>query len=213
MPRDVDVTRIVIRPNGFPPAHDDHGTILRTTLDIDAEVPLVLNVGRLSFKKGLDVLLEAVSALPGVQLAIVGPDDGDGTREMLERRASLPDLAGRVAILPPLDDQQPRELYGEADVFVLPSRNESFGMVAAEAAAAGVAVVLTDQCGVSELLADAAVVVPMNVEAIRAAIERLLDDVELRGRLGRAGQAVARSTSWDTVVDLQESMYSRVIAD
>ena len=75
------------------------------------------------------------------------------TRELLGSRRLLPDLAGRVALLPPFDDQQPRELYGEADVFVLPSRNESFGMVAAEAAAAGVAVVLTDQCGVAELLA------------------------------------------------------------
>ena len=141
MAAEVDDGRIVIRPNGFPPVHDDHGTILRSTLGIGPDVPLVLNVGRLSFKKGLDVLLEAVASLPGVQLAIVGPDDGDGTRELLERRASLPDLAGRVALLPPFDDQQPRELYGEADIFVLPSRNESFGMVAAEAAAAGVAIV------------------------------------------------------------------------
>lgn len=209
----VDDGRIVIRPNGFPPVHDDHGTVLRTTLDIGPDVPLVLNVGRLSFKKGLDVLLDAVASLPGVQLAIVGPDDGDGTRELLERRASLPDLAGRVAFLPPFDDQQPRELYGEADVFVLPSRNESFGMVAAEAAAAGAAIVLTDRCGVAELLADAAIVVPMDVEAIRGAIGRLLDDAELRDRLGRAGQAVASSLSWDTVVDLQESLYSRAIAD
>ena len=210
---DIEVERIVIRPNGFPPIHDDRGTTLRTTLGIGPDVPLVLNVGRLSFKKGLDVLLEVIASLPEVQLAIVGPDDGDGTRELLERRASLPDLAGRVALLPPLDEQQPRELYGEADIFVLPSRNESFGMVAAEAAAAGVAIVVTDRCGVAELLADAAMVVPMDAEAIRTAIGCLLEDAELRGRLGRAGQAVARSTSWGSIVDLQEGLYSRVIAD
>ena len=69
---------------------------MRSTLGIDADVPLVLNVGRLSFKKGLDLLLEAVAELPGVHLAIVGPDDGDGTRELLQRRASMPDLANRT---------------------------------------------------------------------------------------------------------------------
>jgi glycosyltransferase involved in cell wall biosynthesis len=208
----VDRERIVVRPNGFPPVHNDRGSILRSTLGISADVPLVLNVGRLSFKKGLDVLLEAVASMPGVQLAIVGPDDGDGTRSLLERRASMPDLAGRVGLLPPFDDRQPRELYGEADVFVLPSRNESFGMVAAEAAAAGVAIVLTDQCGVAEMLAGAAVVVPVDAVAIREAIDGLLADTELRERLGTAGQSVASATSWDAVVDLQEALYSRVLA-
>ena len=207
----VEDARLVVRPNGFPTAHDDRGTILRNMLGIDPDAPLVLNVGRLSFKKGLDLLLEAVASLTNVHLAIVGPDDGDGTRELLERRVSRPDLAGRVALLPPFDDRQPRELYGEADIFVLPSRNESFGMVAAEAAAAGVAVVITDQCGIAELLADAALVVPTEVGAIRAAIARLLDDPPLRARLGIAGQAVAKATSWDSVVDLQESLYHRAL--
>ena len=207
----VEVTQIVVRPNGFPPPHDDRGTILRARLGIGGQVPLVLNVGRLSFKKGLDLLLEAVAPLPAVHVAIVGPDDGDGTRQLLEERAARPDLAGRVGLLPPFDARQPRELYGEADIFVLPSRNESFGMVAAEAAAAGVAVVVTDQCGVAELLANAALVVPTEVHAIRAAIVRLLDDPPLRRRLGQAGQAVAGATSWDAVVALQEGFYRRAI--
>lgn len=207
----VDEARLLIRPNGFPPVHDDRGTILRDTLGIAADAPLVLNVGRLSFKKGLDLLLEAIAPLAGVHLAIVGPDDGDGTRELLEQRASMPDLAGRVALLPPFDDRQPRELYGEADIFVLPSRNESFGMVVAEAAAAGTAVVVTDQCGIAEWLTDAALVVPTETAAIRTAIERLLSDPGLRTRLGKAGQAVASETSWSSVVDLQESIYVRAI--
>ena len=137
----LEPARVVVRPNGFPQPHDERGTALRDRLEIGPEVPLVLNVGRVSFKKGLDLLLEAMAGIPDAHVAIVGPDDGDGTYARLEALRARPELAGRVHLLPPFDDRQPRELYGEADVFVLPSRNESFGMVAAEAAAAGTPVV------------------------------------------------------------------------
>lgn len=208
----LDAERIVVRANGFPSPHSDRADVLRPRIGLDAETPLVLNVGRWSFKKGLDLLLDAVAGLPGVHVALVGFDDGDGTRAELERRRELPELAGRVHLLPPFDERQPRELYGEADVFVLPSRDESFGMVAAEAAAAGVASVVTDQCGVAELLRDrAALVVPVEADAIRAAIELLLTDGELRVRLGEGGLAVAAETSWDAVVELQEQYYRRAI--
>ena len=138
----------------FPAPHDERGTALRDRLGLGPEVPLVLNVGRVSFKKGLDLLLEAMAGIPDAHVAIVGPDDGDGTYARLEALRARPELAGRVHLLPPFDERQPRELYGEADVFVLPSRNESFGMVAAEAAAAGTPVVLTDRCGVASLLGE-----------------------------------------------------------
>ena len=66
---------------------------------------------------------------------------------------------------------RPLDLYADADVFVLPSAGESFGMVAAEAAAAGTAVVVTDQCGIAEWLSpDGALVVPYNVDAICGAV-------------------------------------------
>ena len=152
----LDPARVVVRPNGFPAPHDEHGSALRTRLGIGTEVPLVLNVGRIAYKKGLDLLLEAVAGIPDVQLAIVGPDDGDGTLARLEELQARPELDGRVHLVPPFGDRQPRELYGEADVFVLPSRNESFGMVAAEAAAAGTPVVVTDRCGVAALLGERA---------------------------------------------------------
>jgi glycosyltransferase involved in cell wall biosynthesis len=207
----VDGAKLVVRPNGFPPPHADAADVLRRRIGIDRETPLVLNVGRISFKKGLDLLLEAMADVPGAHVAIVGPDDGDGTRERLEQLAARPELQGRVHLVPPLDEQQPRELYGEADVFVLPSRNESFGMVAAEAAAAGVASVVSTECGAAELLGDAAVIVPPAVEPVREAIAGLLADPERRRRLGEAGRAVAASLSWDAVVGMQEELYARAL--
>jgi len=77
-------------------------------------------------------------------------------------------------------------------------------MVAAEAAAAGTASVITDCCGVAELLADrGALVVPCEVEPLRDAIGRLLAEPELRRGLGEGGKAVARETTWDDVATRQ----------
>lgn len=208
----LDPARVVVRPNGFPAPHTERGTILRARLGIGPEVPLVLNVGRISFKKGLDLLLEAVAGIPDVHVAIVGPDDGDGTFARLETLRARPELAGRVHLVPPFDERQPRELYGEADVFVLPSRNESFGVVAAEAAAAGTPVVVTDRCGVAALLGErAALIVPPAVEPIRAAIVRVLADPALRERLGAGGREVAQEVSWESVVGEQERLYREAI--
>ncbi|MGI9111297.1 MAG: glycosyltransferase [Gaiellaceae bacterium] len=208
----LDPAQVVVRPNGFPAPHEERGTALRTRLGIGLDVPLVLNVGRVSFKKGLDLLLEAVAGIPDVQLAIVGFDDGDGTFARVEALRARPELAGRVQLLPPFDDRQPRELYGEADVFVLPSRNESFGMVAAEAAAAGTPVVVTDHCGVAALLGErAAVIVPPEVAPLREAIVRVLADPGLRERLGAGGREVAGEVSWESIVIEQERLYLRAL--
>ena len=201
--------RIEIRPNGYPEpqANGPPSGALRARLGLDPDEPLVLNVGRVSFKKGLDLLLQAVANLDGVHAAIVGPDDGDGTLERLSWLRAELGAVERVHFLGPLDTSRPREIYGDADVFVLPSRNENFGIVAAEAAASGVPVVVTDRCGVAETLGDAALVVPCRSDAIRDAVARLLDDAELRARLAAAGPDVARATSWDSVVDRQVELY------
>jgi glycosyltransferase involved in cell wall biosynthesis len=208
----LDPARVVVRPNGFPEPHAERGTVLRSRLGLSRETPLVLSVGRISFKKGLDLLLEALAEIPEAHVAIVGPDDGDGTLARLEELGARPELAGRVHILPPFDDRQPRALYGEADVFVLPSRNESFGMVAAEAAAAGTAVVVTDRCGVAALLGETgAIVVAPQADEVRDAIRRLLADPALRARLGEGGREAARRVSWAAVVEQQEALYRRAI--
>jgi glycosyltransferase involved in cell wall biosynthesis len=210
MPED----RIETRSNGFPAPRDAPPTgALRTRIGIDAATPLLLNVGRISFKKGLDLLLEATSRLPDVHLAILGPDDGDGTLERLLAQREELGLSHRVHFLGPTDDAGPGDAYADADVFVLPSRNESFGMVAAEAAAAGTAVVLTDRCGVAEILGDrAAIVTPCHSVAIGDAIRRLLDDAELRRSLGDGGRAVARATTWDAVAERQETLYELALS-
>jgi glycosyltransferase involved in cell wall biosynthesis len=204
--------RIRIRPNGFPsPPTDGHGT-LRTRLRLDVGEQLVLSVGRVSFKKGLDLLIDAVAGLEGVHLAIVGPDDGDGTLAALEAQCAALGVEDRIHFVGPLDTSEPLTVYGDADVFVLPSRNESFGIVAAEAAACGVPTVVTDRCGIAETLGSAAITVPCRTEPIREGIARLLTTPELRARLAAAGPEVARENSWGAMVERQLALYREVLA-
>ena len=105
------------------------------------------------------------------------------------------------------------QLYPQADVFVLASAGESFGMVAAEAAAAGTPVIVSDRCGIAGFFEDGeALVVPYEREAVVDAIRRVLSDGALREQLARGGPAAARRMSWDTVADVQERIYRDVAA-
>lgn len=204
-------SRITVRPNGFPsPYASSTPGPLRRRLGLGPEVPLVLSVGRIARGKGLELLVTAVSRLRDAQLAIVGPDDGHGmTDELLRLRQRL-GSTDRVHLLGPVESAH--DLYGDADVFALPSAHENFGMVAAEAAAAGIASVVTDRCGVAELLRDrGSLVVEYDEASLHDALARLLADASLRARLGEGGREVAAEFSWSNVGVLQAAIYERVV--
>ena len=105
----------------------------------------------------------------------------------------------------------PRGLYPQADVFVLASEGESFGIVAAEAAAAGTPVIVSDRCGIAAFFDEGeALIVPYERRAVVDAIKRVLTDDGLRQQLARGGPAAARRMSWDHVTDVQEEIYRSV---
>jgi glycosyltransferase involved in cell wall biosynthesis len=203
--------RIVVRPNGFPPPSAGASDGLRTRLGLAATDPLVLFVGRLNRKKGLDILLRALAGLPEATLAIVGPDDHDGTLATVERLRDELGLRERVHLVGATSN--PFALYAEADVLALPSRNENFGNVAAEAAAAGTPAVISDQCGVAEFVRDrAALVVSATESDVRNAIAKVLEDDALRTRLAAEGPRVAEEFSWPNVSAMQEEIYERALS-
>jgi glycosyltransferase involved in cell wall biosynthesis len=108
-------------------------------------------------------------------------------------------------------DDPPNDLYPQADVFVLPSEGESFGMVAAEASAAGTPVIVTDRCGIAEFFqVGEALIVPYERTAIVEAVRNVLVNPELQARLARGGIAAARRNSWDRITDVQEEIYREV---
>jgi len=207
--------RIVVRPHGFPePFEGAPASKLRDLIGVGDGVPVVLSVGRIAHGKGLELLVRATADLPGAHLAFVGPDGGHGVlAELLALRKHL-GVVDRVHFLGILPRSELLSLYTEADVFTLPSSYESFGMVAAEAAAEGAPIVVTDRCGVAELFADrGALVVPYEGAALRAALARLLQDGDLRARLGEEARSVAAEWSWPRVIELQEAVYRRVLSD
>jgi glycosyltransferase involved in cell wall biosynthesis len=197
----VPAERVHVRGNGFPdPESSVTNGGLRAELDIPPDAPLVLYVGRIASGKGIDHLLAALHELPEAHLVIAGPDDRHGVSTEGERVHTLP-----------MSEEPPRHLYPQADVFVLASAGESFGMVAAEAAAAGTPVIVSDRCGIAGFFEDGeALVVPYERSAVVSAIRRVLTDDELRARLARGGPVAARRTSWDRVADAQEEIYRAV---
>jgi D-inositol-3-phosphate glycosyltransferase len=205
--------RIVVRPHGFPEvAHETLPRRLRELAGLDESARVVLNVGRIAHGKGLELLVQIATQLPDVHVVIVGPDGGHGVdRELLALRDRL-GVADRVHFVGPLPREELAAVYADADVFVLPSGYENFGMVAAEAAAAGAAIVLTDRCGVAECFAGrGALVVPYDEAKLRDALARLLRDPELRSRLGEEARDVAEEWSWPRVLELQERVYRRAL--
>lgn len=155
--------------------------------------PFVLYAGRLSPEKGV---LELVEAANGIPLVIVG--DGPLRERVPEARGFVP------------HDELLR-LYERAAVVAVPSRREGFGVVCAEAMAHGRPVVASAVGGLLDLVADGetGIHVPAgDVPALRAALERLLGDRELRRRLGEAGRERVRERfSWDAVTDATVAAY------
>jgi glycosyltransferase involved in cell wall biosynthesis len=194
----ISAEKVRVRGNGFPdPVEHAPADGLRARLGIPLDAPLILYVGRIAAGKGIDHLLEAAKQIPDAHVVLSGPDDRHGVSTQSARVHRLP-----------MTDEPPRDLYPQADVFVLPSAGESFGMVAAEAAAAGTPVIVSDRCGIAGFFEDGeALVVPYEQAAVVGAIRGVLSDVALRERLARGGPAAARRMSWDHVTDVQEEIY------
>ena len=206
-----DPARVVIRGNGFPQPMNPNPEAraeLRRRLGIERNGNVVLYVGRIAAGKGIEHLIAATRLIPEIHLVLAGPDDRHGVARLVDQACSDPRTAGRVHRLQATVSDRPFDLYAAADLFVLPSAGESFGMVAAEAAASGTPVIVTDRCGVADVLAPrGALVVPYDHTAIMNAILRVIHDPQLAAALANGGRQVAHENSWERIVEIQEGLY------
>ena len=210
--------KIILRRNGvvMPGRFPDKGSF-RARAGIPKDALVVLFLGRLSEKKSPRMLLDSFVALPEfvnghrMHLAFVGPDEA-GMRSQLREEAGRRGVADRVKVLDALYGDEKWAAYRDSDLFVLPSQNENFGNTAAEAAAAGTAVVVTEDCGVAEHLRGVAgLAVPHDAEALTRAMLRILQDEDLRAQYGAAGSATAARLGWDGPVLEMEHLYKRLV--
>ena len=176
---------ISVAPNAVDPAIFSGGRRTRE----DGRLRVVA-VGRLSHEKGLDVLVEAVRGLPvELEIAGVGPEE-PRLRALAGDNVSFLGWVARDAL---------PDLYANADVAVMPSRSDPWGLVLNEAALAGLPLVSTTAAGAAWDVIEDGVngfrVPPGDVRALRAAIERIADDDAFRRSAAvRSGELAARFT-------------------
>jgi glycogen(starch) synthase len=162
---------------------------------------VVLFVGRLYLEqKGLDLLLRALAKLPRdlmPDLRLVGEDWG--SRPQLVRLASHLGILDRVTMPGRLTRPEVLREYASANLFVLPSRFDSFPVVLLEAMAAGLPIIASRVGGIPEVIADGStgiLVPPGDVARLEEAMETALRDAALRRRLGQTGLGAVGSYSW-----------------
>ncbi|MBI2859751.1 MAG: glycosyltransferase [Chloroflexi bacterium] len=178
---------------------------------------VLLYVGRIEPLKGIDVLIEAISLLPEAgrpQCLVVGGNTADEGEA-----AELRDLAARLGagdklkFIGPVDHERLPDYYNAADVTVVPSRYESFGLVALESLACGTPVVATDVGGLPAVVrhGENGYLVPMgDLSGFGSAISRVLSDRALRRRLSKAGPETARKFAWPSVADGVLDLYRQL---
>ena len=174
-----------------------------------AEGKEIISVGATREEKGHDVLIRAFREVadrhPEARLKIVG----DGSyREVCENLIDDLDLRSSVKITGWVDRPDIRELLASANVFVLPSRQEAFGMALLEAMASGLPVVASDTGGIPEVTkgTSARLVEPENEEELAYALVKALEDREWRERTARAGIQRAHELRLEAMVDRYEDV-------
>jgi D-inositol-3-phosphate glycosyltransferase len=178
--------------------------------------PLLLYVGRLQPIKGLDTLLEAMTAVPEPAcLLVVGGEHDErenGHGGALRQRLTALGLGRRVRFLKAQPQRRLRLFYAAADATVVPSHYESFGMVALEAMACGSPVVASRVGGLTTTVQDGVTgrLVPEgDPAALAAAITALLDGTEGR-RLGQQATRWAAEHRWPCVAEAVCRLYSEL---
>ncbi len=167
--------------------------------------PETLIAGRLDPLKGFDLAIAAVAAIPAGRrpaLRIVGapPPDGDAYARSLHEAVAAAGMLGTTSFDGALSRGLLADRVRRASLVLIPSHSETFGLVALEAAASGVPVVARAAGGLREAVQDGVtglLVEGDDPEVWAAAVERLLGDAELAGRMGRAGRESALARNWE----------------
>lgn len=174
----------------------------------------VAAIGRLVHNKGYDLLIEAFARLGRADLGLVIGGDGP-ERDHLVRRARNLGIGDRVVLPGRLSRGQVGAVLRGAELLVMPSRAEAFGIAVLEGWRAAAPVIASNRGGASEFVTDGRdglLVDPTDVPALAAAMTRVLGDPEWAGSLARSGRLRVQDFDWAAVVERYESLYDRAPA-
>ncbi len=177
----------------------------------------ILFLGRINYKKGLDILAQAFGILSkqfqDLFLVIVGPDNN--YREKLEIILRKQGVIEKVVFTGLLDGDNKLEAYVDAEVFVLSSYSENFGMTVIEAMACGTPVVISNMVGIHREVNknNAGIVTENSVESLVNAIKLLLDKKELRMEYSENGKKfVNQYYDIEKVADMMITEYENILS-
>ncbi len=206
------------------------GTVIPNAVDLGAGVPVadgrpgpllegrpyVLALGRVVPKKGFDLLLAGYAAMdPGRRTADLVIGGAGPALVDLEAQAEESGIGERVHFVGRMDREEVAVAMAGAEVLVVPSRLEPFGIVALEGWRAGTAVVATSRGGAPEFIEDGVtglLVDPVDTAAVAHALERLLGDEALRRSVAAAGHRAVEAFAWPAVTDRYVDCYRAVLA-
>jgi glycosyltransferase involved in cell wall biosynthesis len=208
----VNLGNVFVIPNGisdeeFPPG-DDMSFRRKHRL---GDCPFVLFVGRLNHIKGPDLLLQAFCNLKDrfadLHLVFAGPDDG--MRAQLKRAADDCGLAQRVHFIGYVGGMDKSLAYRASRLLAIPSRQEAMSIVVLEAGITATPVLLTDQCGFSQVAAiGGGEVVPATADGLQSGLSNMLKDSQ---RLKSMGENLRKYVNdnflWESVVDKYLALY------
>lgn len=176
---------------------------VRSEIGLTDSTPAFLYVGDL--RKGMGSAIRALASVPGAHLIGVSRTPPDSYRSL----SAACGVSDRVTLLPATSRIE--RYYGAADVLVLPTPYDAFGMVLTEAMACGLPVITTPLAGAAELLTDGVhgliVGSPTDTDALAAAMRALAQDEAARSRMGTAAAALMLELSWDNVAKQTLDVY------
>jgi len=182
--------------------------------------PLILFVGRIQPLKGVDIAVQALAQIEDTtaKLMIVGGASGQEGSEEVERIVDMIDelgLSDRVLFVEPQPHYALSTYYRAADLLVMPSRSESFGLVALEAAASGIPVVAAAVGGLRTLVQDGItgyLIDSREPTDYAEAIDRILGDSTLQAKLGAAASVTASRYPWSGLAGRLRRTYLELAA-
>ena len=211
----VSAERVDVIPEGIGQAPRGAGDRAAGRARLDAgERRVVLSVSAKRPHKNLGRLIGALARMPAERRPVlVLPGYPTAHEEELGALAAVCGVSDDVRFLGWVSAGELEDLYAAADCFVFPSLYEGFGLPVLEAMARGLPVATSGRASLAEVAGSAALTFdPEDEGAIAAAIERLLSDEELRGRLSRAGRDRASEFTWERTAELTVESYRRALA-